>query len=219
MLSFETFSHILALVLAITLHEAAHGAIAFVFGDDTAKRAGRLTFNPIAHIDPLGTLVLPGVLYITGAPFLFGWAKPVPVDFSKLNPQRLGIILVAFAGPGMNLTLAWIAAISMHMSFENGTFLHTFLPLLFRINITLAAFNLLPILPLDGGRILAGLLPPSLAWHYSKTERFGMLVILVLMMSPSLLGLLGIHANPFVWVLKPIFEFLFKWVFVLSGNG
>lgn len=218
MISFETVAHILALVLAITLHEAAHGAIAYVFGDDTAKRMGRLTFNPIAHVDPVGTLLLPGLLYMTGAPFLFGWAKPVPVDFLRLNPRRLGMILVAFAGLGINLILAWIAAMAMHMSFEHGTFLHTFLPLFFRINITLAAFNLLPILPLDGGRILVGLLPPSLAWHYSKTERFGMLIILLLMMSPSLLSLIGIRANPFVWVLRPIFDVLFQTVLMLSGN-
>ncbi|MES2607964.1 MAG: site-2 protease family protein [Pseudomonadota bacterium] len=219
MIYYDTIAHILSLVLAITLHEAAHGAIAYVFGDDTAKRMGRLTFNPIAHVDPIGTLLLPGLLYMAGAPFLFGWAKPVPVDFLRLNPRRLGMILVAFAGPGINLILAWIAAMAMHMSFEHGTFLHAFLPLFFRINITLAAFNLLPILPLDGGRILAGLLPPSLAWHYSKTERFGMLIVLLFMMSPSLLSLIGIHANPFVWVLRPIFEVLFKTVLMLSGNS
>lgn len=219
MLSYDTIAHILALVLAITLHEAAHGAIAFIFGDDTAKRMGRLTFNPIAHVDPMGTLLLPGLLYMSGAQFLFGWAKPVPVNFERLNPKRLGMILVAFAGPGINLILAWIAAIAMHLSFENGTFLHAFLPLFFRINITLAAFNLLPILPLDGGRILTGLLPPSLAWHYSKTERFGMLIVLLLMMSPSLLSLIGIHANPFVWMLRPIFDVLFKTVLMLSGNS
>ncbi len=215
---FDTISHILALVLAITLHEAAHGAIAYVFGDDTAKRMGRLTFNPIAHVDPVGTLLLPGLLYMTGAPFLFGWAKPVPVDFGRLNPRRLGMILVAFAGPGINLILAWVAAIAMHLSIEHGTFLHTFLPLFFRINITLAAFNLLPILPLDGGRILTGLLPPSLAWHYSKTERFGMLIVLLLMMSPSLLNLIGVHANPFASILRPVFDVLFKTVLMLSGN-
>lgn len=218
MLSFEIFAHILALVLAITLHEAAHGALAFVFGDDTAKRMGRLTFNPIAHVDPVGTLLLPGMLYATGASFLFGWAKPVPVDFMRLNPRRFGMIAVAFAGPGINLILAWAAVMLMHLSIEHGTFLHMFLPLFFRINITLAAFNLLPILPLDGGRILAGLLPPSLAWHYSKTERFGMLIVLLLMMSPSLLSVIGIHANPFAWILKPIFDVLLKMVLILSGN-
>lgn len=180
---------------------------------------GRLTFNPIAHIDPMGTLLLPGLLYMTGAPFLFGWAKPVPVNFSRLNPMRLGIILVAFAGPGANLILAWIAVIAMHMSLDTGTFLHTFLPLFFRINITLAAFNLLPILPLDGGRILTGLLPPSLAWHYSKTERFGMLIILLLMVSPTLLSLIGIQANPFAWMLRPIFNALFNFVLFLSGSS
>jgi Zn-dependent protease len=155
---------------------------------------------------------------MTGAPFLFGWAKPVPVDFGRLNPRRLGMILVAFAGPGINLILAWVAAIAMHLSIEHGTFLHTFLPLFFRINITLAAFNLLPILPLDGGRILTGLLPPSLAWHYSKTERFGMLIVLLLMMSPSLLNLIGVHANPFASILRPVFDVLFKTVLMLSGN-
>ena len=140
MISFDTIAHILALVRAITLHEAAHGAIAYVFGDDTAKRMGRLTFNPVAHVDPVGTLLLPGILYMTGAPFLFGWAKPVPVDFLRLNPRRLGMILVAFAGPAVNLILAWMAAVAMHMQIENGTFLHTFLPLFFRINITLQQF-------------------------------------------------------------------------------
>lgn len=218
MLSFEIVAHILALVLAITLHEAAHGALAFVFGDDTAKRMGRLTFNPIAHVDPVGTLLLPGMLYATGAPFLFGWAKPVPVDFLRLNPRRFGMIMVAFAGPGINLILAWGSALLMHVTIEQGTFLHVFLPLFFRINITLAAFNLLPILPLDGGRILAGLLPPSLSLPYSKTERFGMLIVLVLMLSPSLLNVIGVHANPFVWVLKPIIDVLLKTVLIFSGN-
>src|ERR1700722_13276262 len=154
-------------VIAITFHEASHGYVAHLLGDDTAWGLGRVSFNPLVHIDPFGTIVLPLMLLLLHSPFLFGYAKPVPVNFRALTHPRIGTILVAAAGPGMNLLLATIAAIAFHIVGYVPAIAAQWLAANLRnaivLNFILAIFNLIPILPLDGGRILVGLLPSSWA--------------------------------------------------------
>jgi Zn-dependent protease len=177
------------IVFAIILHEIMHGVVARVLGDDTAARAGRLTLNPLAHIDPFGTIILPGLLLFAHAP-VFGYAKPVPVDFRRLHPQRAGMIAVAAAGPLTNLILAMISAFILRrlLAYPEASVDHTTTSLMRQIalascivNIEIAVFNFLPLLPLDGGRVLAGLLPPTLARSFARMERYGFLILLVLL--------------------------------------
>ncbi len=177
------------IVFAIILHEIMHGVVARVLGDDTAARAGRLTLNPLAHIDPFGTIILPGLLLFARAP-VFGYAKPVPVDFRRLHPQRAGMIAVAAAGPLTNLILAMISAFILRrlLAYPEASVDHTTMSLMSQIalascivNIEIAVFNFLPLLPLDGGRVLAGLLPPTLARSFARMERYGFLILLVLL--------------------------------------
>jgi Zn-dependent protease len=211
---------LIALVIAVTTHEAAHGFIAKTFGDPTAQQMGRLTFNPIAHIDPFGTVLLPALLFFSGAPFLFGYAKPVPVNFGQLHPRRLGEILVAFAGPGVNFILAFLAGLLLHLNPNAQTFGNDILVMSFRINIILGAFNLFPILPLDGGRIVAGFLPNSLRAWYGRTEPYGMLILLGLIILPPLVLMpLGISFNPLRFFLIPVIQILSDTLLFLSGHG
>jgi len=177
------------IVFAIILHEIMHGVVARVLGDDTAARAGRLTLNPLAHIDPFGTIILPGLLLFAHAP-VFGYAKPVPVDFRRLHPQCTGMIAVAAAGPLTNLILAMISAFILRrlLAYPEASVDHTTISLMSQIalsscivNIEIAVFNFLPLLPLDGGRVLAGLLPPTLARSFARMERYGFLILLVLL--------------------------------------
>ncbi len=178
---------ILPVVLAITLHEASHAYAARHFGDDTAAKAGRISLNPLRHIDPIGTVLLPLLTMLTG--FMFGWAKPVPVDFNKLRNPRRDMLWVAFAGPAANLgmLLAWALLLKVGYSLPVTNDYRT--PLLgmcgagIQINTVLFVFNLLPIPPLDGGRIAVSLLPPNLAWQLSRLEPWGMFIILGLMLT------------------------------------
>src|SRR5262245_36376560 len=157
----------LPVLLAITLHEAAHGFAALRFGDDTAYRLGRVTLNPLKHIDPFGTIIMPGILLISGAPFLFGYAKPVPVNFRRLRDPRWHTVLVAAAGPGMNLALALASIILLRVWLETTGSYEGWAPRTLEaslvLNLVLAVFNMIPLPPLDGGRVAVGLLPRSLA--------------------------------------------------------
>lgn len=194
------------IIIAITCHEAAHGLIAYLRGDDTAYRLGRVSFNPIKHIDPLGTILIPGLLLLTQAPFLFGYAKPVPVNFNRLKNPRIDTILVAGAGPFTNILLAIISAIVlknyMVESSVSSSVIEAFKISLY-INIVLAIFNMLPLLPLDGGRIIVALLPQNAAKQIAGLEKWGMAILVGgLMILPLILGSLGIHFSPFSWIIE-----------------
>lgn len=182
---------ILPVVFAITGHEVAHGWMAKQYGDKTAEQQGRLTLNPIKHIDLLGTIIIPGIMLITFTGFIFGWAKPVPVDARNFKKPKQAMMMVALAGPLSNLLMAliWvlIARIGVTIPLEAIS-----LPLIYSgvagisINLILALINLLPIPPLDGSRVLSGLLPDYWAWQYNRLERFGFLILLVLLATNAL---------------------------------
>lgn len=178
-------------IFAITLHEAAHGYVAKAFGDSTAYMLGRVTLNPVKHIDPVGTLLLPAIT-VALAGVLFGWAKPVPVNFANLRNPRLHSIWVAAAGPGSNVLQALIWALVAKILAENvsptglaGAFWFAVAQAGVVWNVIFAILNLFPLLPLDGGRIVASLLPPRLSYAYSRTEPFGLLILLALVMIPG----------------------------------
>jgi Zn-dependent protease len=194
----------LPVIFAITLHEASHGYVARLFGDPTATQLGRVTLNPIKHIDPIGTIAVPiGILLMSklvGGPFLlFGWAKPVPVDFGRLRRPKRDMLWVALAGPAANLFMAILWAISLRVLFETGdrgSFWFQMAQIGIQINLTLMALNLLPILPLDGGRVLFSLLPHQLAWQFSRIEPFGLFIVLGLLAT----GLLSTLIGPFMFL-------------------
>jgi Zn-dependent protease len=211
-------------VLAITLHEAAHGFAALALGDTTARDAGRLSLNPIRHIDRVGTIILPGILLIGQLVlpphrifFMFGWAKPVPVSAFKFRDPRRGMALVAVAGPLMNFFLAWLAALAMPVSAVPGTataVLTQFLMYFMLSNIVLGLFNLLPIPPLDGGRIAVGVLPLQLARVWARLERAGIvLVLLVVFILPRLIGF-----DPVGEALNTVLPWTFRTIFWLAGH-
>lgn len=217
----ELVAAVLAAVLAITLHEAAHGYAALGLGDDTARQAGRLSLNPIRHVDPVGTLLVPGILLvgqlltIGRVEGMFGWAKPVPVAVWRLRQPRLGMMLVAAAGPAMNFALALLAGLLAHpagllgavLSPDSMSWVYRFLLLSILANLVLGLFNLLPIPPLDGGRIVTGLLPRALAVPFMRLEAYGVLIVLLLVF---LLPRLVEGFDPIGWALSNV---------VLSGLG
>ena len=218
-LVFRIATWLIPLVVAIVLHEISHGWVANAFGDPTAREQGRLSLNPIRHVDPIGTLVLPLVLAVSGAP-VFGWAKPVPVVAARLRNPRLQMMLVALAGPGMNLLLALAAAVALalvRLTVAPGGTLWLFVMFnlvnFIAINIFLAIFNLLPLPPFDGGHVVEGLLPRKLARPYAKLARFGFpLLIFLLLILPMLVP----GANVVERVVRPPVEWLLR--LILAGE-
>ena len=199
---------VIPVLLAITMHEAAHGWAALKLGDDTAARLGRVTLNPLKHVHPVGTILLPGALIALGAPFVFGFAKPVPVNPAKLRNLRLGMILVALAGPGTNILLACASALLLHVATALPASLAEWWQATFTlgivINLVLAIFNMLPVPPLDGGRVVHGLLPPRHAERFARLERFGIIAVLVVFfIVPLIAAEFGSAFNPLAAIVLP----------------
>ncbi len=201
---------VLPILIAITFHEAAHGWVAMKLGDPTAKLLGRVTFNPLKHIDPIGTVFVPALMLLASAgQAMFGFAKPVPVDFGRLRRPRRDMILVAAAGPGVNIALAVGAAILFRLTEfvagDDADWLYRNLANAIWINVLLAVFNMLPIPPLDGGRVAVGLLPWSIARYLARLERFGLFIVLgVIFFLPWIGSQFGVNLNMFWWlVIEP----------------
>jgi Zn-dependent protease len=222
---YEASTWVLPVVIAVTFHEAAHGFVALRFGDDTALRARRLTLNPLNHIDPFGTILLPALLLLgSRGHFLFGYAKPVPVNFSRLNDPRHDMVWVALAGPGTNVLLAiassllfygvaffppspaeWIAANLVHS---------------LQINAALCVFNMLPLPPLDGGRVAVGLLPRVLAYPLARLEPYGMPILLLLLFVLPWIGhQIGVNLNILAYVIGVPMQALIEFVLRITGQA
>lgn len=207
---FTASTWVVPVLLAVTLHEVAHGFVASLCGDPTARLLGRLSLNPLRHVDPIGTVVLPGLLLLFSSPFLFGWAKPVPVDFRRLRSPRRDMVLVAAAGPASNVLMALIAAaglaliLPMEMDPTTKQWVIKSLINALQFNCLLAVFNMIPLPPLDGGRVAVGILPSALAIPLARMERYGMaLLIGVVMLLPMVAAQLGLQFSVLSWVLAP----------------
>jgi Zn-dependent protease len=215
---------VLPVVIAITFHEAAHGFVAHRLGDNTAWQLGRVSFNPLKHIDPFGTLLLPAILLLSHAPFLFGYAKPVPVNFRALSHPRLDMVWVALAGPATNIALALVAATAFHLVGlvpESATqWIFDNLKNALVINVVLAVFNMLPIPPLDGGRVAVGLLPNALAIPLSRLEPYGMLILIGLLILLPMAGTqFGLNLDVISAILRTVTGYVIGLLLLVTGNA
>jgi Zn-dependent protease len=215
---------VLPLLLAITFHEAAHAFVAHRLGDNTASQLGRVSFNPLRHIDPFGTVILPAMLLFAHSPFLFGYAKPVPVNFRKLNNPRLDMVWVALAGPATNILLALAAGLALHtlpfVPAGSAQWIFDNLKNSLVINAVLAVFNMMPIPPLDGGRVAVGLLPRPLALPLARLEPYGMMILIALLILLPLAGSqFGLNLDVISGILRTLRDYVIQAVLFLTGNA
>ncbi len=213
---------VLPVIFAVTFHEAAHGFVAYQFGDDTARRAGRMTLNPLKHVDPFGTVLLPALLYMASG-FLFGYAKPVPVNFGRLHHPRRDMVWVALAGPGMNVLLAIISSLLFYgvdwipkgpAEWAAANLVHSI-----QLNAVLCVFNLLPFPPLDGGRVAVGILPRFLALPLARVEPYGMLILMTIFILSYAGARSVLHFSLLGWLIGVPADALIHAVLAVTGQG
>jgi Zn-dependent protease len=212
----------LPVIVAVTFHEVSHGLVAKWFGDDTAYMLGRVNFNPLRHVDPFGTIVLPAILYFGGG-FIFGYARPVPVNFRRLNHPKRDMVWVAAAGPAMNLLLALASGVLLHLAVLAPEFVRNWALLnldnSIQINIMLAVFNMFPLPPLDGGRVAVGLLPMALARPLASLERYGFFILFFMIFFLPIIGrYAGLDLNVLHWVLSEPVNSLYRAMRWLTGT-
>ena len=221
----EASTLVLPVVIAVTFHEAAHGFVAYRLGDDTARQAGRVTFNPLKHIDLFGTIILPALLLLSSSGrFMFGYAKPVPVNFRRLNHPRQDMVWVAVAGPATNVLLAIASSLLFYgvdlMPPSPARWLAANLVNSIQFNALICVFNMLPLPPLDGGRVAVGLLPDALALPLARLERYGMLILLLFLFIVPYFGeQTGHNLNIVNWLIGAPAEALIRFVLAITGQS
>jgi Zn-dependent protease len=225
MTPYEVSTLVVPVVVAVTFHEAAHGFVAYRLGDDTAWQAGRVTFNPLKHIDLFGTIILPAVLLLSSSGrFMLGYAKPVPVNFRRLNHPRQDMVWVAVAGPATNVLLAIVSSLLLHgvglVPASSAEWVATNLWNSVQFNALICVFNMLPLPPLDGGRVAVGLLPNALALPLARLERYGMLILLLFLFVIPFVGEnIGVNLNVLSWLIGVPADALYQFVLTITGQS